>query len=61
MRNIIKDKKMRLSIILNVIEGLLSGSSLGLVLLSIQSLMEGNLDGKRLVSFSAGIALVFLV
>jgi ATP-binding cassette subfamily B protein len=61
MGNVKKDKKMLLPILLNVIEGLLSGSSLGIVLLSIQNLMEGTLDSKRLTNLSIGIALIFLL
>lgn len=55
------DKRFRQAVVLNVMEGILSGSVLGLVLAVIDALFGSSLDIKKLVILSTGVAGVFLV
>ncbi len=49
------------AIVSNVVEGILSGSVSGMVLIAISALFTSNLDLDRLIKLSIGIAGIFLV
>lgn len=54
-----KDKRFVQAIFLNAIEGMLSGSVSGMVLLAIADLFAGSLDMERLLTLSMAIAAIF--
>lgn len=56
-----KDKKFIQAIFLNVLEGILSGSVLGMVLMAIDALFTGSLNMGRLMAISGVIAGIFVV
>lgn len=56
-----KDKRFVAAIWLNVIEGILSGSVSGLVLLTVHDLFTGRLDMDKLIVLGAGIIGFFLL
>jgi ATP-binding cassette subfamily B protein IrtB len=56
-----KGMKFYVSMALNLLEGVLSGSSIGVIFITIQSLFEGNLDLDRLVRLSIAIGCIYLV
>ena len=56
-----KDKRFTQAIAFNVVEGILSGSATGMVLLSIDALFVNKLDMKTLTVLSTAIALTFII
>jgi ATP-binding cassette subfamily B protein IrtB len=56
-----RDKKLTVSIILNVIEGLLTGSVLGIVFLTIDSLFKDTFEISKLTNLCILLAGIFIV
>ncbi|WP_042439190.1 MULTISPECIES: ABC transporter ATP-binding protein [Clostridium] len=56
-----KGRKFYTAMALNLLEGILSGSSIGIIFIAIQSLFENNLDLDRLVRLSISIGCIYLV
>ncbi len=56
-----KDKRFGQAIALNVVEGILSGTASGMVLLAIDALFVNSLDMNSLLVLSGAIALAFIV
>lgn len=56
-----KDKRFILAIFFNVMEGILSGSVLGMVLMAIDALLTNGLDTEKLMQVSVVIAGIFVL